>query len=323
MNKLPLVSVIIPVYNVERYLEECVNSVLKQVYPEIEVILVNDGSTDNSENVCESLKISDNRVKYLKKSNSGLSDSRNTGLDSCTGQYVMFVDSDDVVSSEIIAYLYNLIKKYNSPIASCSFSHFTDGTEVKYIDGTEDRKLTNTEALKSFFYQKEISTSACAKLYKADIFKQVRFRSGLLFEDNDFLYHAFSKIDSVAYGNAALYGYRHRTNSITTRKYSIKDLDILKIGIETQKFFKGDTVLDDAIKAYQCSNCLRVYLQAPEEGQYKEAINYCKTYLNANGKSVEKDMNIRKKLKLALILYRTHIPRKAFIALRNKAKRWS
>ena len=132
MSEQPLISVIVPVYNVEKYLRPCVESILEQTYKNIEVILVNDGSTDKSKAICLELAEKDKRISFYEKANSGLSDTRNVGLEKATGDYILFVDSDDLLSFNAIESLYKLCKKYNADIAVESICHFTDGEEPDF-----------------------------------------------------------------------------------------------------------------------------------------------------------------------------------------------
>lgn len=322
-NTKALISVIVPVYNIMNYLEDCVNSIRKQTYKNIEIILVNDGSTDESKKVCQKLMMEEPRIHYYEKQNSGLSDTRNAGIQHANGEYIMFVDGDDIIEHTIIEHLYLLMKNTDAKIASCDIAHFADDEKAEFKRSTEERSFDTNEALRSFFYQKEISTSACGKLYNKNIFTNLRFMSGILFEDNEFLYQALVQAEKISYSNAKFYGYRHRKNSITTTQITIRDLDILDIGKRAIEYFKNSSIeVIKAIKAYQCSNCFRIYLTAPDEIEFSEAISYCKNYLNDNCAEVLKDENIRKKLYIALVLYRLHIPRKGLIVFHKRIERW-
>lgn len=120
------VTIIIPVYNVEKYLSRCLNNVINQTYSNIEIILVNDGATDNSQVICEEYKKKDDRIKLLVKENGGLSDARNYGIPYATGDYIAFIDSDDMIHTSYIEYLLNLIEKYNGDISICGYQSFYD-----------------------------------------------------------------------------------------------------------------------------------------------------------------------------------------------------
>lgn len=323
MGRRALVSVIVPVYNVEYYLEACVESLQQQTYQDIEILLINDGSTDGSEEVCRKILQKDSRVKYFEKKNSGLSDTRNVGIEHASGQFIMFLDSDDLVAPNTIEYLYQLLEKYNVELSSLDLVHFTDGEKPVYKEASSECVFHSEDATCSFLYQKEISTSACGKLFSKKLFSDVRFPSGMLFEDNVVLYKILSSEISVVYGDAKYYGYRHRANSITTKKFSKKDLDILDIGREIVGYFRNQSnKLQRATEAYHCSNCLRVYLNAPDTTEFQSAIQESRLYLDRYAKFVVKDPGARRKLRMALLLYNLRIPRKMFISIYSRIGRW-
>lgn len=322
MSEQPLISVIVPVYNVEKYLRPCVESILEQTYKNIEVILVNDGSTDKSKAICLELAEKDKRISYYEKANSGLSDTRNVGLEKATGDYILFVDSDDLLSFNAIESLYKLCKKYNADIAVESICHFTDGKRPDFKGSTKDKLLNREEAICDFLYQKEISTSACGKLYSASILSGIRFKSGILYEDNLFLSDVFECVDKVPYSKQECYGYRHRANSITTKLFSEKDLDIIDIGKELLRRYEYKSKeLSLAVHTYQVTNCLRVYLTEPGNERFKNDINYCREYIELHKKETLKNSKARNKLKIALLIMR--LPRKMVIRVRQLNKRWN
>ena len=318
-----LVTVVVPVYNVESYVEDCIRSIMNQTYKNIEIIIVNDGSTDSSGEVCKKIQKEDSRIRYYEKKNGGLSDARNFGIGLAKGRYIFFADSDDLVSKYIIQYLIKLIQSNDSQIAIASINHFYEGDEPNYINADKEVVYSKTDALLSFLYQKDISTSACGKLFSISLWEKVKFPIGKLFEDNIAMFEILALCDKVVYGNAQFYGYRHRKDSITTKKFTAKDMDILEIGkiILEQSKKIGMDVYMSAI-AYQCSNCLRIYLNAPYTDEFEETINYCKDFIKKNCKPVLRDKNIRKKLRVALILFRIKVPRWVMIKLHGKAKRW-
>lgn len=163
MSEQSLISVIVPVYNVEKYLRPCVESILEQTYKNIEVILVNDGSTDKSKAICLELAEKDKRISYYEKANSGLSDTRNVGLEKAKGEYIAFVDSDDLLAPNAVRTLYELCRKYDTGIAVGKNSHFVDGEQPYYKTQTRENVFGKDEAICNFLYQKEISTSADRK----------------------------------------------------------------------------------------------------------------------------------------------------------------
>lgn len=319
-----LVSIIVPVYNVEKWLPSCMESILLQSYKNIEVILVNDGSTDDSANICKKMAERDMRVKFYEKDNSGQSDTRNLGIERATGRYFMFVDSDDVMDINIVEYLYEILVREHAQVVCSNMAHFVDGETPVYKRASRIKTFNSKEALCSFLYQQDISTSPCGKLFCAELWDDVRFPSGKPFEDNVALYKIFMKTDRVLHSDAQYYGYRHRANSTTTKRFSGKDMYILEIGKEIMDVFKNtDMELVKASLAYQSSNCLRIYLNAPESEEYIKAVDYCKNFLDRNCREVMGDNKIRKKLYFALRLYSLGIPRSWFKFIHSRVKRWS
>ena len=182
MNK-PLISIILPVYNVSAYLEKCLDSVLSQDYENLEIILVDDGSTDESPEICDRYKEKDNRITVIHKENGGLSDARNAGSSMAHGEYITFVDSDDSIQSEYVSYLYSLIEKYHTKMSLCTHTVvFEDGSVQVYGDGS-DEVLDSKECIRRMLYHDVIDTSAWAKLYHRDLVKKIPYPVGMQYED--------------------------------------------------------------------------------------------------------------------------------------------
>lgn len=322
MNK-PLVSVIVPVYNTKDFLEECVWSCVHQDYKNYEVLLIDDGSTDGSGTLCEKLSNDYDTVFVYHKPNGGLSDARNYGMEKANGDYIMFVDSDDLVSSNIISLLVDSILRDKSDLAVCGLVHFVNGKYPVYEKETKKSILSSKEALIELLYQKSISISSCAKLYDRKLILEEKFVKGQRFEDNDFLFRVIKKCASLSLSNAKLYGYRHRENSITTLEFTEKDFDIIYIGyniIGLTQFM--DNEVKKAAVAYQCSNVMRVYLTVTPSYFYDKRYIYCKKYIEQHAWDVIKDTNARNKIKIALLFYKLHISRQLIMFVRNRVKRW-
>lgn len=321
MNEL--ISVIIPVYNVKAYLENCINSVINQTYKKIEIIIVDDGSTDGSSQLCDQLAKKDSRIKVFHKKNGGLSDARNYGIDKAIGNFITFIDSDDVVSENLIAHLFSLSKRNNADISICNPIHiFTNKIQQNYDfqDPTKIRVLTPTQALNLMFYQNDFLVSAWGKLYRKSLFKDIKFPVGMLFEDIAIMYKLFFSSNKLVYSNAKYYGYFHRENSITTQSFSEKDFDILKICKSLDSFSKKHPELKDSIRCYIVNANFRIYLNAPKVDKYKPKILACEHYISCNAKRILKNSNVRKKLKIAIILFL--INKKVLIKIYPKINRW-
>lgn len=303
MENKPLISVIIPVYKVEDRLDACIESVLLQNYENLQIILVDDGSPDKSGEICDSWANKDTRIEVIHKQNGGLSSARNAGLEIVSGEYVLFLDSDDLLDITTCSQLYSLIKQHDADIASCYQLDIFEGSPIEFVRQGEVKVMDRESAISDIWYQR-VLPSVCGKLYKFSLFENLCFTEGLYFEDVDIIYKIYWRTQRVAETTARLYGYVHHEGTITTGAFSKKDLDILKI---TDKI--ADFVLDkseklkNAARAYLCAVALRVYLNAPKKEELVEGINKAANTLKQNGKTVLKDKNIKNKLKLALILY--------------------
>ncbi len=226
--KQPLVSVIIPVYNTKRYLKTCVESVLNQTYKELEIVLVDDGSTDGSDKMCNEYQKKDDRIIVIHKPNGGLSSARNRGLDICTGEYVTFVDSDDYIDSDFIEYTVELAKKHNAKLAVCAHNEKNEhGKPKNFGKGQEEACFKTDECLERMLLEKGFMVSTCSKLYQTKLFKDVRFPVGKLHEDVGVTYKLILKCPKIAYGPEPKYTYFQRKGSITKSAFNIQKFDLL------------------------------------------------------------------------------------------------
>lgn len=216
-----LITVIIPVYNVEKYIRRCIDSICSQTYREIEIILIDDGSTDASGKMCDEAALFDPRIRVIHKENGGLSDARNAGLDVMQGEYVTFVDSDDFVAKDYIEKLYAAIISGNADLSICAESYVTLDANgnirtlkrpLRDYDGT--LLMTAEEALSIMLTQDLYDASACAKMYRADLFMEVRYPAGYAYEDIGTTYKIFLKSQKVVYVGEHLYFYLQREGSI-------------------------------------------------------------------------------------------------------------
>ena len=201
MNEL--ISIVVPVYNVEKYLGTCVESILKQTYSNIEVILVDDGSTDCSGKMCDHYMGQDERIKVIHKKNGGLSDARNKGIIQAEGEYITFIDSDDVVSSDYVEYLYNILEENDGDIAICNPVHCYPNEKIVFEQETFKRVYKAEDAIVEMLYQKSFLVAAWGKLYKKDYFEEIEFPKGMLFEDSAVMYKMMNlSLNSVIEGIA-------------------------------------------------------------------------------------------------------------------------
>ncbi len=218
MSTGELVSVIVPVYRVEKYLERCVLSILSQTYDNLEVILVDDGSPDKSGEICDCIAMDDSRVRVIHKENGGLSSARNAGIDASRGAYLSFVDSDDYISPVMIEKLYGLIKEANSQIAVTGRidKYEEDGREEVNFKIDSPKSFLRKDAVRELLLKKIMDVSACDKLFKKELFENLRFPVGETNEDNAVMLTLFLSADRVAHTDSGDYYYCHREKSITT-----------------------------------------------------------------------------------------------------------
>lgn len=229
MNKdCEIVSVIVPVYNVEKYLRRCVDSILNQTYQNIEIILVDDGSPDNCGAICDDYQNTDYRVKVIHKKNGGLSDARNVAISQTSGEYITFVDSDDWVSPYYVEHLYKAVSMWQADLGSSWFENVFDKQVPQSKSEMELVKcecLTSKECLKKLLYQDGVETSAWGKIYKRELFKQLRYPVGKLYEDIPVTYQAIKMSNRIAVISNIDYYYFQRTDSIQYQQFNLNKLD--------------------------------------------------------------------------------------------------
>lgn len=225
------VSIIVPVYQVEKYIRQCIDSILAQTFTDFELILVDDGSKDNSGKICDEYAEKDKRIRVIHKENGGLSDARNKGLDNASGNYFMFVDGDDYIAPNMTECLHNNILKADADIAACNYRYIFES------DGEKDFATENkAEVLNSneIFYNRKNErnygfwTVAWNKLYKREKFKSLRFRFGKYHEDEFWANDIYQTDITVIAVKESLYYYRQRSNSIMGNKNIRKCFDIIE-----------------------------------------------------------------------------------------------
>lgn len=238
----PLISVIVPIYNVEKYLERCVNSILEQTYQNIEVILVDDGSPDSCPKLCDDFAEKDNRVKVVHKENGGLSDARNAGMNIATGEITAFIDSDDWIDKNMFDDMYSRMTEDNSDIVSCGVNSVYDYCtwEIPLEKDDEHYLLDRTEAMKELLTDGKLKQHVWNKLYKTDIIKNIPFEKGKYHEDVFWSYQAVAAAEKVSVVKTGYYYYIQRSDSIMGAEYSEKRLDALDAMKQRCEFMKDN-----------------------------------------------------------------------------------
>ncbi len=235
------VSVIVPVYNVKAYLNRCVQSILNQTEQNIQIILVDDGSTDGSSSLCDDLAKADNRIRVIHKENGGLSSARNCGLQNANGEFVCFIDSDDVISPYFVEHLLFLVIKYDCDISVGRYVCFNE-TEPDFDTKDIDIEIVEgKKAINQLFGDSYVNaTIACNKLYKRSLFDDLKYPEGLINEDEALAYRLYYKANKVAFSSNIIYGYYMRANSITKSRFSKKNFDFLQIAWDRCIFFENN-----------------------------------------------------------------------------------
>ena len=272
----PLITVIVPVYKTEEYLRRCVDSIVNQTYKNLEIILVDDGSPDNSGKLCDELAKTDSRIKVIHKQNGGLSSARNAGLDIMTGDYVAFVDSDDFIELNMYESLLRLLISTNSQIAESGIVCDYPNGEHHYFNpdfpaSSNNAVFSKIEALKEIMLAKKITNSACDKLFKAAIFENLRFTEGIILEDFDLMPRCIEKASSVCYTPQPFYHYVMTEQSIMRggfRENRFTETDISRRYIEY--YFENYPEIADYALAKHIMLCLVLIHASSQDNRFKE-----------------------------------------------------
>ena len=302
-NKSIKVSIIVPVYNVEKYLEKCLVSLTNQTYSNIEIILVDDGSTDNSSSICDLYK-KYSSVKVYHKKNGGLSDARNFGIKKATGDYYSFIDSDDYVDTDFIEKLLNEAIRSKSDIVSSS-KILEYPKKNFYVNDCKKITMDYKEALFRLFKKDEFDNSTCDKLYKSTLFNDIKFPVGRYYEDMYTIYKVVMKSKIVSHITGVYYHYRINSNSISNEKFSIKQLDCVYASKEAYENVKNinNSIKESAYSYYilQISNCIQKMHNSKNKKEYKKEYKDLKKTLSANRMNYIRNSCISFKKKIMLL----------------------
>ncbi|EGO2810053.1 glycosyltransferase family 2 protein, partial [Enterococcus faecalis] len=235
---MKLVSVVIPVYNVEKYVEKCLDSVINQTYQNLEIIIVNDGSTDNSLSVCQKKKLSDSRIKLINKENGGLSSARNAGIECAQGEFICFIDSDDWIELDYIEVLLNGMENTNVDISVIQMIKVKDFNKIAFQSESQTKWdiFERETAMRELFSSNLIGYSANNKLYRISLFKSIRYPEGMLMEDKGTTYRLIDSSTKVAVNGSTKYHYYLRDNSILRTDFNQKNFDSFIIHEEILNF---------------------------------------------------------------------------------------
>lgn len=288
----PLISVIVPIYKVESYLDKCVGSIVNQTYKNLEIILVDDGSPDNCPVMCDGWAEKDNRIKVIHKNNGGVSDARNLGIKVATGDYIAFVDSDDWLESCYYEVLVSITEKIDYDIVVCKYLKVystKDSCDVSKIGDT--RVLDNHEAMEELVLGKDLWQVIVNKIYKRDLISDVLFEVGKRHEDDMWSYQIIGKAMKIAVIDYEGYFYYQRPDSFICNSYNLQRLDVLEAKAQRQKYIE-ERFPDLKTRAkldlfgaciFACQSVMK-FMSGEEKKKAKSIINnYVKEYkLNTN-----------------------------------------
>jgi len=278
--KEPKLSIILPIYNTEAYLEKCLDSILGNTFQDFELIIVNDGSPDNSEEIIlKYIEKYKDKIVYIKKENGGLSDARNTGLSIAKGEYISFIDSDDYIERNMYEEIFTKLKEASFDIVSCDVNLVYENSEkIDTVSCGYRESILDKEKIKesmTVFYP-----TVWNKVYKREVLKDITFLKGVWYEDLEFMLRAYPNINSIGVVKKPLYNYLQRKNSITYT-YNDKLYDIINNMESVLKYYKEHNIYEEYKEVLEYLYVRYAFATFPKrlakcgnKGKYKEGINY-------------------------------------------------
>ncbi|WP_370839403.1 glycosyltransferase family 2 protein [Intestinibacter bartlettii] len=293
-----LLSIIIPIYNVEKYLEKCIKSIINQTYRNLEIILINDGSIDESAKICGKYKEQDNRIIFINKKNGGAASAKNEGLKVAKGDYIAFVDSDDFIEPDMIEYMVNTIKKYNSDIIQCSFINIYKNTEKFKQDKIVEQRISSKDFLE-LFLTKWDSSLFWNKLFKREVIENVFFKEGRCIDDEFFTYKCVINSKSIVTSNKIVYNYRMRKSGVMKSESSQKQILKDRVDYLHERYELVRKIYKDLDKSF-LEHLLTYYLIISKEYYVDEKLlDYMKDNLKSiKGKIITSNIDIRVKIQI-------------------------
>lgn len=305
-KKEPLITVIVPVYNVEKYINRCIESIINQTYKNLEILFVDDGTPDNSAKICQDYADKDSRITVLHKKNGGLSDARNFALDVMKGEFVTFIDSDDYVSIYYIENLYNSLSKDNADMSISWFENVFEDNLPNTLDGSNTLEnyelLSSVECLNKMLYQDFVEITATGKLYKKELFNDLRYPYGKLYEDIPVTPVTVKRSRKIAVIRNSDYFYFQRRDGIQNMKFNTSKMN----AIENMNFLKSfiEENLPNNYNAFKCryfSTVSNILFQINDKEHEKEK-KFLWNELKKNRKDVLFNSRARKKAKIGAML---------------------
>lgn len=270
-NQGDLISIVVPIYNVEQYLQRCLDSIIKQTYQNLQIILVDDGSTDNCPQICDEIEKKDNRIEVIHKKNGGLSDARNTGIEKSIGEFITFIDSDDYISKDYIEILHSLIMENFAQVSIIDLYKTSKSDESYKNKNIRVEVLDQNKAISEMLYSKLYSTSACGKLFQKSLFNNIEFPLRKYSEDLFTIYKVLNNASKIVYSNQTCYYYFRREGSIIVSDFNVHKLDVF----EAINNIKRDLPSNDEIeKSISCQTVEAATTILQTNITYKEVKRY-------------------------------------------------
>lgn len=317
-NKSPLISVIVPVYNVEEYLPKCIDSIINQTYKNLEIILVDDGSPDNSPKICDDYAKKDKRIKVIHKKNGGVSSARNYGIKESTGEYISFVDADDWVDRKYIEVLYSTSIEYNSDYVCCGYNRVYNNKKEEINSTGDVIEYTNNEYLIKLLNVQNSYGFCMMKLINKRVLKDIRFNENLkVGEDALFNVSLCKNLNSIIVVNKCLYNYRFNSNSVV-RKYDTNyvtkyENSMIEMKNYINKNYISNDVMNRNLYNYIAYHVLLIsvnYCFHPEnKNKYKSLISTCNKpiFKEAIKKSNYSDLSMTRKITLLTLKLKLYV----------------
>lgn len=301
VEKNALITVIVPCYQVEQYLPACIDSILRQTYRNLEILLVDDGSHDRSGNICDVYAKKDSRIRVIHKENGGLSDARNVAIDQAKGDWITFIDSDDFVADSYIEELYQLAVDNGCDCAVCLFSMFKEGGVPRQYNSSRQVEIYNSyKAARQMFYQEKFDNNAHSKLYHRKLFESgIRYPKGLVFEDLATTYRLLLQSNRVVFTSQHLYYYLLREGSIEG-SYSAKKIDdAMKVMEMMDKDMTKYPMLEKSYRCRKFSFMMHLLMGIPKDDMHHQEFV---TRIKRMRADVLRDRHARTKARMAAIL---------------------
>lgn len=317
---MPEVSVIVPIYNTSSFLEECLESVVAQTFQDFEAILVDDGSTDSSARIAEGFAKKDSRFRLVRQCNMGLSEARNTGLRNAQGNWIAFVDSDDVLSPDFLKTLWQAAIEMDVPVVASGIIAFSRQTPRQGFSRKTSQRISSDEALVRAFYQNAVPDfSACNKLYRKSLWETRKFPPGIYFEDMATIPAVLYEASRVGVCKVPLYFYRKHRTSILASPYTIKKAELLDIAEKNlETFGPVSPRVRKAAESLLVSASFSILMRTPQSAEFFYARERALRWVKKYRLQVLWDRKTRIRNKVASLLSYCFIPgKKKFTFLKS------